>query len=494
MNTKSIEELVIEYESEEKKLKSLSKLTLDINEKVFNGNMDHDIPYMLAFYEHIKKNHSERKYKDKLYSDVIKESNAKYVNQYYTYDKIKNEFSLIISDPDLLDAIFNMAADEVLKNFIIIAEERSNSHDIEVIKNICSAVGKDKLILDYELDKNVNDNDISAPAKNIIDKINEFNDFEPVKAVEYEDNGELQERFDKKVNSALEKINEKVKEEGYTEIKPLEQSNVLAYDLNYFDSKPLSKEERQKRYDQINSMREEAKKENLNNDENTDFKAKAEELTEKGYSITEKDLKKISSKNKIGVEEIEAVILSSSSKIQSLSQKKFGRILSNLYLKLRITHIKKESQKIASTENAFLDVVKRKQALKSSVSESFVDTKNNVKQAIKNVFNSIHENTKAIYNSANKTYHKIKDAMSYGHDNVTYSPRDIDQWHKEEEKLKQQGVIPDELSLEENPSQELGYLSEGPSKWIFGYSPKFKKMSDEYKDDYEDDHQSRMKA
>ena len=51
MNTKSIEELVIEYESEEKKLKSLSKLTLDINEKVFNGNIDHDIPYMLAFYE-----------------------------------------------------------------------------------------------------------------------------------------------------------------------------------------------------------------------------------------------------------------------------------------------------------------------------------------------------------------------------------------------------------------------------------------------------------
>lgn len=298
-------------------------------------------------------------------------------SNYFKIPNLERSFNDIINDDFLLDKIVSICDTAVIQKLVDISYDKG--------------IGYSKLIEKCEkFNRNII-KPISDSAQNVIDKINVMNAADPV-------------------------------------------VYLSKSDLN-FSSKPLSVEERNERYSDINKIRaqhNEEKKEALNN--------KVEELNNAGVNVSTDTLEKILDKKNIDITKYDVEV---SEKFTLRNSSKSGLKLTNLMFKYVDTPIvsvmgddkkkfvispSKASMRIAACNKITLNIIKKAKAEKQKIADRILsassnvkntiikmtqETKNIVMQAKNNVGYKMNEGREKLANSLYSTAERINPGENY---------------------------------------------------------------------------------
>lgn len=332
----------------------------------------------------------------------------------------------------------------------------------ESIKNKCIELGKKKeeyfsrFKLDKELSGNFKKEEVvSDLGEKILDSY--VIDMPKANTIEIpKTDDSLLKNHEKRVAAANQKIDELVSERGLDpSVKPLNKS----INLDNFSSDNVSEVEKEKRYQEINENRKLAEErsdkivEQAANELNVDKKDIYKTLDRQGISslnlkpgdivISSDMIRQVSNNN--SVEQM------NQSRYQKFISKLFSKIsFKNSDIKLEVSEIDRskkvviapgnKAQKIAKAENDLIKIQRTSQ----NVKKYFVDTKNNVREAIKTTILNLNDKRQALTDSikenvSNKLY-DIADKISGVQENI-YKDDDNIQIRETLSKLKNNKVI-----------------------------------------------------
>lgn len=388
------------------KPQNLNFLADILRKEIFNGNQEHDILSMIAFYSYVYENY------DKFYSEQYRKPFSITIGNYYTMDRIKNDFDKFVEDRILLDAIMNLNNKTLINDLIDISYEKAKENEkykltYDFIKEKAISLGFDvtkyvevteKVDLDKQLEADVKKEVESDSAKSFMDVINGQSEIEATS-----------QEFIKEIDKVKETFNEKVKESSFNSN---EQKTAKQFDFidNFSSTQKISEEERKTRYKEFEQNRRVAK-------ENSD---KVIGNIASDLNVDRKDIYKAVEKtgiNPLNLKEGDIIItpdmvkkIAANEMVNSLPQTRYVKFINNLFSKLSFKNSEinvevsdidkskkiiiapgKQEQKIAKAEKKLLEV----QRISQNIKKCFVDTKNNAKEAIKNVVTELKEKSKA---------------------------------------------------------------------------------------------------
>ena len=384
---------------------------------------------MVIFYDYILENYGEfyaNQYKDKSFQ--------KAVCDFYTKENIDENLDKIISDKKFLKAFISLSDDTLINNLIMVAYEKSDSDALDSIKEVCEVMNISPKAFDdirnlqikKEIDEDINkyiQNDVvnSVAANNLLNVIADTE--KVIDAGSYDvslDGDKLSSDHERRVNEAMEKINQMVLERGIDDTKepvinipdkrePEVSTNYLNNNDNIFNNPtPISSadyENQRKAYDeQILNLklrqRELDRKENER--VNGVFENAAAEIGMEGSllrSQAEKSGIDTSKIDKISISEDMSQMVANGVSV-TLPKTRFNTFIENLFMKQKLKSIEMSVEeidnqkvlktsstmrfdKIASCENAVIKSIEKACERKAKCKKLFIDTKNNVLKAIK---------------------------------------------------------------------------------------------------------------
>lgn len=392
-------------------------------------NRTQKINDMVIFYDYILENYGEfyaNQYKDKSFQ--------KAVCDFYTKENIDENLDKIISDKKFLKAFISLSDDTLINNLIMVAYEKSDSDALDSIKEVCEVMNISPKAFDdirnlqikKEIDEDINkyiQNDVvnSVAANNLLNVIADTE--KVIDAGSYDvslDGDKLSSDHERRVNEAMEKINQMVLERGIDDTKepvinipdkrePEVSTNYLNNNDNIFNNPtPISSadyENQRKAYDeQILNLklrqRELDRKENER--VNGVFENAAAEIGMEGSllrSQAEKSGIDTSKIDKISISEDMSQMVANGVSV-TLPKTRFNTFIENLFMKQKLKSIEMSVEeidnqkvlktsstmrfdKIASCENAVIKSIEKACERKAKCKKLFIDTKNNVLKAIK---------------------------------------------------------------------------------------------------------------
>lgn len=392
-------------------------------------NRTQKINDMVIFYDYILENYGEfyaNQYKDKSFQ--------KAVCDFYTKENIDENLDKIISDKKFLKAFISLSDDTLINNLIMVAYEKSDSDALDSIKEVCEVMNISPKAFDdirnlqikKEIDEDINkdiQNDVvnSVAANNLLNVIADTE--KVIDAGSYDvslDGDKLSSDHERRVNEAMEKINQMVLERGIDDTKepvinipdkrePEVSTNYLNNNDNIFNNPtPISSadyENQRKAYDeQILNLklrqRELDRKENER--VNGVFENAANEIGMEGSllrSQAEKSGIDTSKIDKISISEDMSQMVANGVSV-TLPKTRFNTFIENLFMKQKLKSIEMSVEeidnqkvlktsstmrfdKIASCENAVIKSIEKACERKAKCKKLFIDTKNNVLKAIK---------------------------------------------------------------------------------------------------------------
>lgn len=392
-------------------------------------NRTQKINDMVIFYDYTLENYGEfyaNQYKDKSFQ--------KAVCDFYTKENIDENLDKIISDKKFLKAFISLSDDTLINNLIMVAYEKSDSDALDSIKEVCEVMNISPKAFDdirnlqikKEIDEDINkdiQNDVvnSVAANNLLNVIADTE--KVIDAGSYDvslDGDKLSSDHERRVNEAMEKINQMVLERGIDDTKepvinipdkrePEVSTNYLNNNDNIFNNPtPISSadyENQRKAYDeQILNLklrqRELDRKENER--VNGVFENAANEIGMEGSllrSQAEKSGIDTSKIDKISISEDMSQMVANGVSV-TLPKTRFNTFIENLFMKQKLKSIEMSVEeidnqkvlktsstmrfdKIASCENAVIKSIEKACERKAKCKKLFIDTKNNVLKAIK---------------------------------------------------------------------------------------------------------------
>lgn len=392
-------------------------------------NRTQKINDMVIFYDYTLENYGEfyaNQYKDKSFQ--------KAVCDFYTKENIDENLDKIISDKKFLKAFISLSDDTLINNLIMVAYEKSDSDALDSIKEVCEVMNISPKAFDdirnlqikKEIDEDINkdiQNDVvnSVAANNLLNVIADTE--KVIDAGSYDvslDGDKLSSDHERRVNEAMEKINQMVLERGIDDTKepvinipdkrePEVSTNYLNNNDNIFNNPtPISRadyENQRKAYDeQILNLklrqRELDRKENER--VNGVFENAAAEIGMEGSllrSQAEKSGIDTSKIDKISISEDMSQMVANGVSV-TLPKTRFNTFIENLFMKQKLKSIEMSVEeidnqkvlktsstmrfdKIASCENAVIKSIEKACERKAKCKKLFIDTKNNVLKAIK---------------------------------------------------------------------------------------------------------------
>lgn len=392
-------------------------------------NRTQKINDMVIFYDYTLENYGEfyaNQYKDKSFQ--------KAVCDFYTKENIDENLDKIISDKKFLKAFISLSDDTLINNLIMVAYEKSDSDALDSIKEVCEVMNISPKAFDdirnlqikKEIDEDINkdiQNDVvnSVAANNLLNVIADTE--KVIDAGSYDvslDGDKLSSDHERRVNEAMEKINQMVLERGIDDTKepvinipdkrePEVSTNYLNNNDNIFNNPtPISSadyENQRKAYDeQILNLklrqRELDRKENER--VNGVFENAAAEIGMEGSllrSQAEKSGIDTSKIDKISISEDMSQMVANGVSV-TLPKTRFNTFIENLFMKQKLKSIEMSVEeidnqkvlktsstmrfdKIASCENAVIKSIEKACERKAKCKKLFIDTKNNVLKAIK---------------------------------------------------------------------------------------------------------------
>lgn len=392
-------------------------------------NRTQKINDMVIFYDYTLENYGEfyaNQYKDKSFQ--------KAVCDFYTKENIDENLDKIISDKKFLKAFISLSDDTLINNLIMVAYEKSDSDALDSIKEVCEVMNISPKAFDdirnlqikKEIDEDINkdiQNDVvnSVAANNLLNVIADTE--KVIDAGSYDvslDGDKLSSDHERRVNEAMEKINQMILERGIDDTKepvinipdkrePEVSTNYLNNNDNIFNNPtPISSadyENQRKAYDeQILNLklrqRELDRKENER--VNGVFENAANEIGMEGSllrSQAEKSGIDTSKIDKISISEDMSQMVANGVSV-TLPKTRFNTFIENLFMKQKLKSIEMSVEeidnqkvlktsstmrfdKIASCENAVIKSIEKACERKAKCKKLFIDTKNNVLKAIK---------------------------------------------------------------------------------------------------------------
>lgn len=385
-----------------------------------------NIMLIMTFYNHVNRNY------DKHYSDQYKNAYSTNVCKFYTKDKINESIEKIVDDKLLMETIIDLGTETLIKNLIMSVYEKSKENDkylssYEFIKNKCQSMGiLSKTFFDVELDMDKSTEIHSDAGKALLNVIEDANDFkinEPIKPNLPEDS--LLKEHLARANDAMKKINDMASErkvESPTfEPATIEQNSSESLEANFdtkmFDELKVTSNEdynNQKEALAAEELNLQLKKRKLEQAENKRIQGVFGDRA-KDLGVTTDELRKFAEKQGIDTKEIDKISFSptmsndiaANEMVVSLPKSRFNNFIQNLFNRNKLKHtdmyveeINKERilkidndkvsfDRIASCEKVVLNMVVKAAERKAKRKKFFIDTKNNVKKAIKNLMDSI---------------------------------------------------------------------------------------------------------
>lgn len=460
MNKDFLEELE-KVERDNENLDPARRLNIlaDIVRKKINESKSEQTNIILitTFYSYVNKNY------DKHYSDQYKGPFSISVCKFYTKDRINENIEKIIEDKVLMETLIDLANDTLINDLIISVYEKSKENDkylsaYEFIKNKCESIGiSQKTLIDIELaiDKsNEVRSDAGKALLNAIEATKDIGTNEMLKPTLPDDT--LLEDHTARVDDAMKKINDMVGERKIE--SPAPKSNIVKQngvesltsnlDTKMFDEiKVNSTADYNSQKDALaaEELKLHLKKRKLEQAENKRIQGVFEDKA-KDLGVTTDELRNIAEKRGINTKEIDKISFSptmsnniaANEMIVSLPNSRFNNFIQNLFNKNKLRHTdmyveeinqekilkidndKASFDKIASCEKIVLNAMVKATERKAKCKKFFIDTKNNVKKAIKSVMNSIKKRYEKAKEVVSDRVEVIKDRM----DDINYNIRE----------------------------------------------------------------------
>lgn len=415
----------------------LNKLADILRKRLDNKdiNRTQKINDMVMFYDYTLENYGEfyaNQYKDKSFQ--------KAVCDFYTKENIDENLDNITSDKKFLKAFISLSDDTLINDLIMAAYEKSDSDALGSIKEVCEVMNispkafddirnlQIKKGIDEDINKDIQ-NDVvnSVTANNLLNVIANANKVVDTDSYDaHLDGGELSSDHEKRVNDAMEKINQMVLERGIDINKepnvnvPEDKEPKISFDNlnnnpNIFNSStPLNSadyEKQRKAYDaQILNLK--LRQKDLDRAEekriNGVFKEAANEVGMDGSL-----LRKQAEKNGIDTSKVDKIIISedmsqmvANGVCLNLPRTRFNKFVENLFMKQKLKSIEMSVEeidnqkviqtsstmkfdKIASCEKVVLKAIEKSCERKSKCKKFFIDTKKNALKAIKELASKV---------------------------------------------------------------------------------------------------------
>lgn len=465
MDTSLIEQLKLMEDSNLSPYERLTRLS-DYMNKQFNGNRLHDVGYLITFYNYIKNDDNYSKY-----SNQYKDAFSNYLKTTYYDNSIieKDIDDLSNKNEDYLDTLIELSDDELAKNIANVAKEKidKDANFINSYNKITSSIRKNKpnisnILVDVSTISNSVDNkfddikdEINNQSKKIQSKISEssLNDTLDSLSNRLPSGGDIsiekvQDELDKKAKESMDKINsmydaaindpnlgDSSKPSNNNEVK---QDNI---DLGVFGRPKVSSKadyesqmsDIQRQIKELNMQQKSIEKEN---EARIDAmaKEKAGEL-----NVSKETLKKHFDKNGVSIGDIDSIVISplmqqqiaANEAISTIDNNRFANLVKKIFnpLELKYSSLQIEqvdgkkacyiestdkSQRVANMESKFLNIIKNNCDRKIKLSNMIVNTKNNVKEAIKKLkskigninLNSRKDVSDKLHNLADRIYNE----------------------------------------------------------------------------------------
>lgn len=413
---------------------------------------------MVMFYDYTLENYGEfyaNQYKDKSFQ--------KAVCDFYTKENIEENLDDITSDKKFLKAFISLSDDTLINNLIMVAYEKSYSDVLDSIKEVCESMNifpkafddiKELQIkegINEDINKDIQNGMVNSDAaNNLLNAITEAEKDIDVGSYDVSlDGDKLFSDHEKRVNEAMEKINQMALEKGIDdtqepvinmpdEKEPEAVNNTLNSNDNIFNSpNPISSadyEEQRKAFDeQILNLklrqRELDRKENERI--NGVFESAATEVGMEGSllrSQAEKNGVDTSKIDKISISEEMSQMVANGVSI-TLPRTRFNMFIENLFMKQKLKSIEMDVEeidnqkvlktsstmrfdKIASCENTVLKAIEKACERKAKCKKLFVDTKNNVLKVVKELAIKAIEKVEDVKDIASDINYNVRQNVS----------------------------------------------------------------------------------
>ena len=384
---------------------------------------------MVMFYDYTLENYGEfyaNQYKDKSFQ--------KAVCDFYTKENIDKNLSDITSDKKFLKAFISLSDDTSIDNLIMVAYEKSDYDALDSIKEVCKDMNISPKAFDdikelqikeginEDINKDIQNDAVNSVAANdLLNVIDDANKVVDTGSYDVSlDGDKLSSDHEKRVNEAMEKINQMALERGIDDTKEsvindpgkeepeisITQSND---NNNIFNSpNPISSDDYEKQREAFDAqilnlkLRQKELDRKENERVNGVFENAANEIGMEGSLLrnqAEKSGINTLKIDKISISEEMSQMVANGVSI-TLPRTRFNMFIENLFMKQKLKSIEMNVEeidnqkvlktsstmrfdKIASCENAVVKSIEKACQRKAKCKKLFIDTKNNVLKAIK---------------------------------------------------------------------------------------------------------------
>lgn len=429
------DELIKENNKEKNKAlqpnQRLNKLADILRRRLDDKDIDRTqkINDMVMFYDYTLENYGEfyaNQYKDKSFQ--------KAVCDFYTKENIDENLSDITSDKKFLKAFISLSDDTLIDNLIMVAYEKSNYDALDSIKEVCKDMNISPKAFDdikelqikeginEDINKDIQNDAVNGEAANdLLNVIDDANKVVDTGSYDVSlDGDKLSSDHEKRVNEAMEKINQMALERGINDTKepvindpgkeePEISINQLNDNNNIFNSpNPISSDDYEKQREAFDAqilnlkLRQKELDRKENERVNGVFENAANEIGMEGSLLrnqAEKSGINTLKIDKISISEEMSQMVANGVSI-TLPRTRFNMFIENLFMKQKLKSIEMNVEeidnqkvlktsrtmrfdKIASCENAVIKSIEKACQRKAKCKKLFIDTKNNVLKAIK---------------------------------------------------------------------------------------------------------------
>lgn len=392
-----------------------NKLVALVNEK-FTVDKNKNVIFILTFYNYAINNI------DKDIYERYKKVFSNYICNYYTKDKITNNIDKIVND-NMIDTILDLSDENLVNNLVNVIYEKSKNSDeykkvYETLKTKLRDLG---IVSTSVIDIDLENNKISDNAKDLLNVIDYANKVVDTGSYDVSlDGDKLSSDHEKRVNEAMEKINQMALERGIDDTKesvinvpdkeePEVSINQLNDNNNIFNSpNPISSDDYEKQREAFDAqilnlkLRQKELDRKENERVNGVFENAANEIGMEGSLLrnrAEKSGINTLKIDKISISEEMSQMVANGVSI-TLPRTRFNMFIENLFMKQKLKSIEMNVEeidnqkvlktsstmrfdKIASCENAVIKSIEKACQRKAKCKKLFIDTKNNVLKVIK---------------------------------------------------------------------------------------------------------------